>query len=115
MKILIKNGRLIDPASGRDELGDLVIGGGRILALGSVPPDFQPNRVIDASGCIVAPGLVDLAARLREPGHEHEGMLESELNAAAAGGVTSLVCHPTPTPRWTSPVWSRCSSSAPAS
>ena len=94
MKILIKNGRLIDPASGRDELGDLVIAGGRILALGSVPPDFQPNRVIDASGCIVAPGLVDLAARLREPGHEHEGMLESELNAAAAGGVTSLVCPP---------------------
>ena len=85
MKILIKNGRLIDPASGRDERGDLVIAGGRILALGSVPSDFLPNRVIDASGCIVAPGLVDLAARLREPGHEHEGMLESELNAAAAG------------------------------
>ena len=94
MKIMIKNGRLIDPASGRDERGDLVIAGGRILALGSVPPDFLPNRVIDASGCVVAPGLVDLAARLREPGHEHEGMLESELNAAAAGGVTSLVCPP---------------------
>ena len=94
MKILIKNGRLIDPASGRDELGDVVIAAGRILALGRVPPDFQPNRVIDASGCIVAPGLVDLAARLREPGHEHDGMLESELNAAAAGGVTSLVCPP---------------------
>ena len=59
-----------------------------------MPADFQPVRVIDATGCIVAPGLVDLAARLREPGHEHEGMLESELNAAAAGGVTSLVCQP---------------------
>ena len=94
MKILIKNGRLIDPASGRDELGDVVIAAGRSLALGRGPPDFQPNRVIDASGCIVAPGLVDLAARLGEPGHEHEGMLESELNAAAAGGVTSLVCPP---------------------
>ena len=94
MKILIKNGRLIDPASGRDELGDVAIAGGRILTLGRVPADFQPNRVIDAAGCIVAPGLVDLAARLREPGHEHEGMLESELNAAAAGGVTSLVCPP---------------------
>ena len=94
MKILIKNGRLIDPASGRDEPGDVAIAGGRILTLGRVPADFQPNRVIDAAGCIVAPGLVDLAARLREPGHEHEGMLESELNAAAAGGVTSLVCPP---------------------
>jgi len=94
MKILIKNGRLIDPASGRDEPGDVAIAAGRILTLGRVPADFQPNRVIDATGCIVAPGLVDLAARLREPGHEHEGMLESELNAAAAGGVTSLVCQP---------------------
>ena len=94
MKILIKNGRLIDPASGRDEPGDVAIANGRILTLGQVPVDFAPNRVIDASGCIVAPGLVDLAARLREPGHEHEGMLETELNAAAAGGVTSLVCPP---------------------
>ncbi len=94
MKILIQNGRLIDPASGRDEVGDVAIAAGRILTLGRVPVDFAPNRVIDASGCIVAPGLVDLAARLREPGHEHEGMLESELNAAAAGGVTSLVCPP---------------------
>ena len=94
MKILIKGGRLIDPASGRDEPGDVAIAAGRILTLGRVPADFQPMRVIDASGCIVAPGLVDLAARLREPGHEHEGMLESELNAAAAGGVTSLVCPP---------------------
>ena len=94
MKILIRNGRLIDPASGRDEPGDVAIAAGRILTLGRVPADFQPVRVIDATGCIVAPGLVDLAARLREPGHEHEGMLESELNAAAAGGVTSLVCQP---------------------
>ena len=94
MKILIRNGRLIDPASGRDEPGDVAIAAGRILTLGRVPADFQPVRVIDATGCIVAPGLVDLAARLREPGHEHEGMLDSELNAAAAGGVTSLVCQP---------------------
>ena len=66
MKILIKNGRLIDPASGRDELGDVAIAAGRILTLGAVPADFQPNRVIDAAACIVMPGLVDLAARLRE-------------------------------------------------
>jgi dihydroorotase len=94
MKILIRNGRVVDPASGRDEVADVAIAAGRITAIGAVPADFQPARVIDATGLVVAPGLVDLAARLREPGHEHEGMLESELNAAAAGGVTSLVCPP---------------------
>ncbi len=94
MKILIKNGRIVDPASGRDEVGDLAIAAGRIVALGRVSPDFHPSRQIDASGLVVAPGLVDLAVRLREPGHEHEGMLESEMAAAAAGGVTSLVCLP---------------------
>ncbi len=94
MKILIKGGRLIDPASGLDRIGDLCVAAGRIVALGNVSADFQPDRVIDAGGLIVAPGLVDLAARLREPGHEHEGMLESELKAAAVGGVTSLVCPP---------------------
>lgn len=97
MKILITNGRVVDPASGRDEPADVTIAAGRITGIyptGRAPADFDPARTIDAAGCIVAPGLVDLAARLREPGHEHEGMLESELNAAAAGGVTSLVCPP---------------------
>jgi dihydroorotase len=94
MKILIKNGRVIDPASGLDVQGDLAIATGRIVAIGQVNADFVADRVIDASGCIVAPGLVDLAVRLREPGYEHEGMLESELAAAAAGGVTSVVCLP---------------------
>jgi dihydroorotase len=94
MKILIQNGRLIDPATGRDETGDVAIAAGRIVALGKVSADFDADRVIDAAGLIVAPGLVDLAARLGEPGHEHEAMLESEMAAAVAGGVTSLVCLP---------------------
>ena len=94
MKILIKNGRLIDPASGRDETADVAIAAGRIVSLGKVSADFTANRTIDAKGLVVAPGLVDLAVRLREPGHEHEGMLESEMAAAMAGGVTSLVCLP---------------------
>jgi dihydroorotase len=94
MKILIRNGRLLDPASGRDEIGDVAIAAGRIVGLGRVSADFQPNRCIEARGLVVMPGLVDLAARLREPGHEHEGMLESEMAAAVAGGVTSLVCPP---------------------
>ncbi len=94
MKILIRGGRVIDPASGRDGIADLAIAAGRIVAIGAAPNDFRAARTIDARGLVVAPGLVDLAARLREPGHEHEGMLESELEAAAAGGVTSLVCPP---------------------
>lgn len=94
MKILIKNGRVIDPASNLDEVCDVALAAGRVLAIGKVASGFAPSKVIDAAGCIVAPGLVDLAARLREPGHEHEGMLESEMAAAVAGGVTSLVCPP---------------------
>jgi dihydroorotase len=94
MKILIQNGRIIDPASGHDAPGELAIAAGRIIAIGQAPADFAPSRVIDARGCVVAPGLVDLAVRLREPGHEHAGMLESETAAAVAGGITSLVCPP---------------------
>ncbi len=94
MKILIKNGRVIDPATNFDEICDVAIAAGRILAIKNIATNFIPNRTLNASGCIVAPGLVDLAVRLREPGHEHEGMLESEMAAAVAGGVTSLVCVP---------------------
>ena len=94
MKLLIKNGRVINPATGFDALADVAIAAGRVVNIGAMPADFSPNKTIDASGCVVAPGLIDLAARLREPGHEHEGMLESELAAAVAGGVTSLVCPP---------------------
>lgn len=94
MKILIKNGRVIDPASHFDEICDVAVAAGRIVGIRRTPEGFAANRVIDARGCLVLPGLVDLAARLREPGHEHEGMLESEMAAAVAGGVTSLVCPP---------------------
>jgi len=94
MKILLKNGRVIDPASKFDAVCDVAIAGGRIVSIGQTDPDFVANRTIDASHCIVCPGLIDLSARLREPGYEHEGMLESELAAAVAGGITSLVCPP---------------------
>jgi dihydroorotase len=85
---------VIDPARNFDAHCDVAIAAGRIVSVQSVPEGFTPAKVIDARGCIVAPGLVDLAVRLREPGHEHEGMLESEMAAAVAGGVTSLVCPP---------------------
>jgi dihydroorotase len=94
MKILIKNGRVIDPASGFDEVCDVAIETPHVVAIKNIPKDFKPTKTIDAKSCIVTSGLVDLAARLREPGHEHEGMLQSELAAAVAGGVTSLVCMP---------------------
>ena len=94
MKILIKNGRVMDPASKFDAVCDVAIAGGRIVSIGQTGPDFAADKIMDATGCVVAPGLIDLSARLREPGYEHEGMLESELAAAVAGGITSLVCPP---------------------
>ncbi|GIX28983.1 MAG: dihydroorotase [Burkholderiales bacterium] len=94
MKIHVKGGRLIDPASGVDRIADLYIAAGRVAAVGEVPEGFHANRVIDAAGLIVCPGLVDLSARLREPGYEYKATLESEMQAAIAGGVTSLACPP---------------------
>ena len=94
MKILIQGGRVIDPQSNTDAVADVAISAGKIVAIGKVPEGFQAQKTIDAKGCIVMPGLVDLSVRLKEPGHEHEGMLDSELAAAVAGGVTSLVCPP---------------------
>lgn len=94
MRILITNGRVIDPASRFDKQADVAIVDGKVLAIGSKPAGFSADQTLDAQGCLVVPGLVDLAARLREPGYEHERMLESEMAAAVAGGVTSLVCPP---------------------
>jgi len=94
MKIHIKGGRLIDPAGKIDAQQDLYIAAGKIVGVGDAPADFQANKTIDATGLIVCPGLVDLSARLREPGYEYKATLESEVAAAAAGGVTSLVCPP---------------------
>jgi dihydroorotase len=94
MKIHIRGGRLIDPASGIDARRDVYIAAGRVAAIGEAPSGYSANRTIDASGLVVCPGLVDLAARLREPGFEYMATLESEMRAAVAGGVTSLACPP---------------------
>lgn len=94
MKILIKNGRLIDPKNGIDAVRDLYIAAGKVAGIGQAPEGFSANQTIDASGLVVCPGLVDLAARLREPGFEYKATLESELQAAVSGGVTSLACPP---------------------
>jgi len=94
MKIHIKNGRLIDPKNGVDAKRDVFVAAGKIVAIGDAPAGFTANRVIDATGRVVCPGLVDLSARLREPGYEYIATLESEMNAAVAGGVTRLACPP---------------------
>lgn len=93
-RIEIKHGRVIDPANGIDAIRNVYVSDGRIAAVGQVPAGFHADQVLDASGLIVAPGLVDLSARLREPGYEYKATLESELDAAMAGGVTSLLCPP---------------------
>ena len=94
MKIHIKNGRVIDPKNNIDSKLDVFIAAGKIISLGSAPEGFAANQTIDASGLTICPGLVDLSARLREPGDEYKARLVSELQAAVAGGVTSLACPP---------------------
>src|ERR1700675_3601938 len=94
MKIEISNGRLIDPAPGSDKKTSVYVAAGKVAAIGTAPPVWHANRVIDAAGLIVCPGLIDLSARLREPGFEYKATLESEMQAAIAGGVTSLACPP---------------------
>jgi dihydroorotase len=94
MKIHIKNGRVIDPASNTDKVQDVFVAGGKVVALGAAPGNFLANRVLDAKGLVVCPGLVDISARLREPGYEYRATLVSEMSAAVAGGVTSLACPP---------------------
>jgi dihydroorotase len=94
MKISIINGRLVDPANGIDADTDLHIADGLIAAVGSLPSGFHADRTLDARGRVVCPGLIDLCARLREPGAEHKATIASETRAAAAAGITTICCPP---------------------
>lgn len=94
MRIQIKGGRMIDPLFDIDRTQDLYLAEGVIVASGSAPMDFEVDQVIDASGQIVCPGIVDLRVRLREPGHQHKGTIASETLAAASAGVTTVCCPP---------------------
>src|SRR5438270_660369 len=96
-RLLIKNGRVIDPASGLDATADLAIEDGRIAARGA-ELDFIGAQVFDASGLVVAPGFIDMHVHLREPGIEHAETIETGARAAAAGGFTSICCMPNTLP-----------------
>jgi dihydroorotase len=103
MKILIRNGHVIDPANNIDHISDLCIEDDRIISMGSQPEGFAPDETIDASGQWVLPGLVDLGAHLREPGQEHKGTIASETRAAASAGITHIACLPDTDPVIDSP------------
>lgn len=98
MQIAIHHGRVIDPAQAVDTITSLYIRDQTIIAWGTAPTGFQATQVIDAHDCIVAPGFIDLGARLREPGAEHKGTIASETLAAASGGITTLCVPPDTNP-----------------
>ena len=102
MTIVIKNGRVIDPANGLDEPKDLLIDKGRIKALespGSISFDGgEKPSVIDAKGCVVCPGLIDMHVHFREPGFEYKETITSGCQSAAAGGFTSVAVMPNTNP-----------------
>lgn len=95
-RISIVNARVVAPGGEATSAstGDVHVADGRLVALGAAPSGFVADRVIDGTGCLLMPGVVDLAARLREPGFEYKATLESEMQAALAGGVTALACPP---------------------
>ena len=93
-RISIIAGRIIDPANDLDQVADLHIEDGKVLAIGVAPAGFNAQREIDASGQVVCPGLIDLSVRLREPGGENKATIASETKAAASAGITTLVCQP---------------------
>ncbi len=94
MNTAIEGGRLIDPANGIDEPANLYLADGRVAGVGHAPEGFSADLTVDAEGLVVCPGLVDLHARLREPGQEHKATIASETAAAARGGITTLCCPP---------------------
>ena len=103
IRICIKNGRVMDPASGHDAIADVLIADGKIAAIG-IDLDTTGAEVFDATGMIVAPGFIDMHVHLREPGMEHSETIESGGRAAAAGGFTTVCCMPNTSPVNDSPV-----------
>ena len=96
-RLLIKNGRVMDPASNHDSIADLLLDGDVIAGIGT-DIDGTGAEIFDATGLIVAPGFIDMHVHLREPGFEHSETIETGTNAAAAGGFTSVCCMPNTNP-----------------
>jgi dihydroorotase len=96
-KLLLRNGRVLDPASRRDEVGDVLLTDGLISAVGK-DLDKTGAEVFDATGLVIAPGFIDMHVHLREPGFEHAETIETGARAAAAGGFTSVCCMPNTKP-----------------
>jgi dihydroorotase len=94
MRMRIDGARVVDPANGVDGVKDVFIADGRVQGIGRMPDGFEAERALDASGLVLIPGIVDLRARLREPGAEHKATIASESRAAARGGITTLCCPP---------------------
>ena len=101
--VLIRNGRIIDPANRRDEIGDLLIVDGRIAEQSAIRNPQSAHSEIDATGLVVAPGLIDLHVHFREPGQSAKETIATGAKAAAAGGFTSVVCMPNTSPAVDSP------------
>ncbi|MBK7926633.1 MAG: dihydroorotase [Bryobacterales bacterium] len=97
-KLVIRNGRVIDPASGLDAVRDVYLEAGRVAAVGENLEVASTAEVFDASGMIVAPGFIDMHVHLREPGFEYAESIETGARAAAAGGFTSVCCMPNTLP-----------------
>jgi dihydroorotase len=98
MKTSILDGHLIDPANGINQVTSVHIDGGLIAGIGAPPAGFQAERILDASGKLIIPGLIDLAARLGEPGFEYKADIDSESLAAVSAGITTLCCLPDTAP-----------------
>jgi len=98
MKLKIAGGRVLDPSQNLDQVTDLFISEGAVVAIGDAPAEFEADELIDASGLIVTPGFIDLCAQLGEPGNTHRGTIASETAAAASGGITTLVTPPNTSP-----------------
>jgi dihydroorotase len=92
-KLYIKKGHLLDPATGLNKTGDMYIADGHIISIDKKPDGFKADQTIDATHLTVIPGIIDLCARLREPGQEHKSTINSETIAAASAGITTL-CYP---------------------
>ena len=96
--ILIKNGRVVDAKSNTDGILDVVIDGGKIKTIGKVEDDGSYEQVIDADGCVVAPGLIDVHVHFRDPGLTYKEDIETGSKAAAKGGFTTVCCMPNTKP-----------------